>query len=81
MLLSASLLLNAPSGLFHHYTTGMNVEVDEGAEERKGGAGHIGKMLLSAGDECQCTGCCCAVCWHFDGTQSTAYATMSQTDG
>lgn len=29
---------------------GMNAPVDEGAEERKGGAGEIGKMLLSAGD-------------------------------
>ena len=29
----------------------MNVEVDEAAEERKGGAGHLGKMLLSAGDK------------------------------
>jgi hypothetical protein len=28
---------------------GMNAEVDEAAEERKGGAGHLGKMLLSAG--------------------------------
>lgn len=28
----------------------MNAEVDEGAEERKGGAGHLGKMLLSAGN-------------------------------
>jgi hypothetical protein len=30
---------------------GMNVEVDEAAEERKGGSGHIGKMLLSAGQK------------------------------
>lgn len=30
-------------------TTGMNAEVDEAAEERKGGSGHLGKMLLSAG--------------------------------
>jgi hypothetical protein len=29
----------------------MNAEVDEAAEERKGGAGHLGKMLLSAGDK------------------------------
>ena len=29
----------------------MNVEVDESAEERKGGAGGLGKMLLSAGDK------------------------------
>jgi hypothetical protein len=29
----------------------MNVEVDEAAEERKGGSGHIGKMLLSAGQK------------------------------
>lgn len=27
----------------------MNAEVDEAAEERKGGSGHLGKMLLSAG--------------------------------
>jgi hypothetical protein len=30
---------------------GMNAEVDESAEERKGGSGHLGKMLLSAGDK------------------------------
>lgn len=30
---------------------GMNAQVDEAAEERKGGAGHLGKMLLSAGDK------------------------------
>ncbi|EFJ45725.1 hypothetical protein VOLCADRAFT_105818 [Volvox carteri f. nagariensis] len=30
---------------------GMNAPVDEAAEERKGGAGHLGKMLLSAGDK------------------------------
>ncbi|GIL92146.1 hypothetical protein Vretimale_12214 [Volvox reticuliferus] len=30
---------------------GMNAEVDETAEERKGGAGELGKMLLSAGDK------------------------------
>lgn len=29
----------------------MNAEVDEAAEERKGGAGALGKMLLSAGDK------------------------------
>lgn len=29
----------------------MNAHVDEAAEERKGGAGHLGKMLLSAGDK------------------------------
>jgi hypothetical protein len=29
---------------------GMNAEVDEAAEERKGGSGHLGKMLLSAGN-------------------------------
>jgi hypothetical protein len=29
---------------------GMNAPVDEAAEERKGGAGGIAKMLLSAGD-------------------------------
>jgi hypothetical protein len=28
----------------------MNAPVDEAAEERKGGAGGIAKMLLSAGD-------------------------------
>merc|ERR1712079_493474 len=27
----------------------MNAKVDEGAEERKGGSGHIGKMIFSAG--------------------------------
>jgi hypothetical protein len=30
---------------------GFNAEVDESAEERKGGAGHLAKMLLSAGDK------------------------------
>jgi hypothetical protein len=29
----------------------MNAPVDEGAEERKGGAGGLGKMLLSAGEK------------------------------
>jgi hypothetical protein len=29
---------------------GMNKEVDDAAEERKGGAGNLGKMLLSAGE-------------------------------
>jgi len=47
---------------------GMNVEVDEAAEERKGGAGHLGKMLLSAGDKTvmQQLGLAwmmCAPCW------------------
>ncbi len=30
---------------------GCNAEVDEAAEERKGGAGDIGKFLLSAGED------------------------------
>ncbi|KXZ46230.1 hypothetical protein GPECTOR_45g100 [Gonium pectorale] len=30
---------------------GMNAEVDEAAEERRGGAGDLGKLLLSAGDK------------------------------
>eukprot|EP00049_Salpingoeca_infusionum_P005646 m.94864 g.94864 ORF g.94864 m.94864 type:complete len:181 (+) comp13032_c0_seq1:498-1040(+) len=30
---------------------GANREVEEGAEDRKGGAGEVAKMLLSAGDE------------------------------
>jgi hypothetical protein len=30
---------------------GANKEVDEGAEERKGGAGHLGKCFFSAGDD------------------------------
>merc|ERR1712072_1192333 len=30
---------------------GMNAEIDEEAEERRGGAGHIGKMIFSAGPE------------------------------
>lgn len=29
----------------------MNAEVDESAEERKGGSGHLGKMLMSAGKD------------------------------
>lgn len=34
----------------HTVCAGMNAEVDEAAEERKGGSGHLGKMLLSAGN-------------------------------
>ncbi len=36
---------------------GMNAPVDEAAEERKGGAGDIGKFLFSAG-ETQLVGVC-----------------------
>jgi hypothetical protein len=48
----------------------MNVEVDEAAEERKGGAGHLGKMLLSAGDKQVAIVChvpkALQVCWHME---------------
>lgn len=30
---------------------GMNVEVDEAAEDRKGGAGDLGKILFNANDQ------------------------------
>eukprot|EP01147_Barroeca_monosierra_P001499 gene1499-4657_t len=36
--------------LLQHALDGANVEVDEKAEDRKGGAGHLGKMFLSASD-------------------------------
>merc|ERR1712094_159571 len=35
--------------LLEYCMAGANKEVDPDAEERKGGSGHIGKMLLSAG--------------------------------
>eukprot|EP01084_Bolivina_argentea_P185227 319436_1 len=34
-----------------HVLEGMNKEVEDGAEDRKGGAGGIGKMLMSAGKD------------------------------
>lgn len=37
--------------LIEQSMAGFNTEIDETAEERKGGAGHLGKALLSAGDE------------------------------
>eukprot|EP00877_Chromochloris_zofingiensis_P006383 jgi/Chrzof1/1999/Cz10g29070.t1 len=49
-----TLAVDTPNGdlaLMDAVLEGMNVEVDESAEERKGGAGHLGKMLLSAGDK------------------------------
>jgi hypothetical protein len=49
-----NLAVETPNGdleVLQYVLEGMNAEVDEGAEERKGGAGHIGKMLLSAGDK------------------------------
>jgi hypothetical protein len=42
---------NGDMGLMDAVLEGMNAEVDESAEERKGGAGALGKMLLSAGDK------------------------------
>lgn len=41
---------NGDLQLLDQVLAGMNKEVDEAAEERKGGAGGLGKMLLSAGD-------------------------------
>jgi peptidyl-tRNA hydrolase len=49
-----TLALETPNGemeLMDAVLEGMNAEVDEAAEERKGGAGALGKMLLSAGDK------------------------------
>lgn len=42
---------NGELALMDAVLKGMNAEVDESAEERRGGAGHLGKMLLSAGDK------------------------------
>jgi hypothetical protein len=36
--------------LLDHVLAGFNIEVDESAEERKGGAGDLGKIVLSASD-------------------------------
>ncbi|KAI8470430.1 MAG: flagellar associated protein [Monoraphidium minutum] len=49
-----TITLETPNGdmtLMDSVLEGMNAEVDEAAEERKGGAGALGKMLLSAGDK------------------------------
>lgn len=49
-----TIALETPNGdmeLMDSVLSGMNAEVDESAEERKGGAGALGKMLLSAGDK------------------------------
>lgn len=46
--------VDTPNGsieLLKKVLEGANKEVDEGAEERKGGAGHLGKCFFSAGDE------------------------------
>lgn len=46
--------VDTPNGdleLLKHVLAGANKQVDEGAEERKGGAGHLGKCFYSAGDE------------------------------
>lgn len=60
---------------------GANVEVDEAADERKGGAGKIGKMFFSAGvnqlamichvpkelaEKLTLAGACCKLCSHPD---------------
>jgi hypothetical protein len=48
-----NLAVETPAGdmeLLEFVLEGMNAPVDEAAEERKGGAGEIAKMLLSAGD-------------------------------
>ncbi|EGD73497.1 flagellar associated protein [Salpingoeca rosetta] len=37
--------------LLQHALDGANVEVDEKADDRKGGAGHLGKMFLSANND------------------------------
>lgn len=41
---------NGDLGLVSVALQGMNAPVDDAAEERKGGAGHLAKALLSAGD-------------------------------
>jgi len=49
-----TITLETPNGdmkLMDSVLEGMNAEVDEAAEERKGGASALGKMLLSAGDK------------------------------
>ena len=52
----------------------MNAEVDESAEERKGGAGALGKMLLSAGDKAMI-----AVC-HVPKALQEAFSAFSMKD-
>lgn len=45
--------VDTPNGsieLLKHVLEGANKEVEEGSEERKGGAGDIGKCFYSAGD-------------------------------
>merc|ERR1711972_883049 len=37
----------------------MNAEVDPESEERKGGAGHVGKMLVSSSEKVAVALCCC----------------------
>ncbi|KAK2078608.1 hypothetical protein QBZ16_003448 [Prototheca wickerhamii] len=49
-----NLAVDTPEGdieLLQSVIDGANAEVDESAEERKGGAGDIGKIFLSAGDK------------------------------
>ncbi|EFN59421.1 expressed protein [Chlorella variabilis] len=49
-----NLAVDTPNGdmaLLEKVMEGANVEVDEAAEERKGGAGDLGKCFLSAGDK------------------------------
>ena len=41
---------NGDIALLKEVMAGANKEVDENAEERKGGAGHIGKCFFSAND-------------------------------
>eukprot|EP00184_Porphyridium_aerugineum_P008233 CAMPEP_0184691140 /NCGR_PEP_ID=MMETSP0313-20130426/55_1 /TAXON_ID=2792 /ORGANISM="Porphyridium aerugineum, Strain SAG 1380-2" /LENGTH=178 /DNA_ID=CAMNT_0027148795 /DNA_START=65 /DNA_END=601 /DNA_ORIENTATION=+ len=45
--------IETPEGdvaLIEEVMKGMNVEVDENAEERRGGSGNIGKLIVSAGE-------------------------------
>jgi hypothetical protein len=42
---------NGDIALLKEVLAGANKEVDESAEERKGGAGMIGKCFFSAGDD------------------------------
>ena len=52
-----NLILCAVDGLWCQLALdGMNKEVDEAADDRKGGAGSLAKMLLSGGC-CSCSGC------------------------
>ena len=53
-----NIAVDTPEGdleLLKKVLEGANKEVDEGAEERKGGAGKLGKCFFSAGQEWVCS--------------------------